>query len=160
MKSKLALLLLLLVVQQSAAQESEATSKPWWNPFGNSAKQETKKSSFFNSGGSGDSMKMPMWSWPSLGPSQKSTKPKIASAEKSPSSFDKFNSASKKFWTNTVDFMNPFDRPKKQTTGRGYRPQQQESSQKKGGFFSWLSPPPQQEVADVKDFLGRPRPRF
>lgn len=174
MKSKLALVLLLLIGHPAFAQESSMdTKKPWWNPFATPTSDSAPKerdSSFFNStGGTRSSFELPKWNWPSVSLNPWSQKDSsvgemeaAASSAKSkqPSALSRFGSASKKFWSDTVDFVNPFDRPKK-APKQGYRPQDLEEQRSKSGIFSWFSSRPEkQEFEDVNGFLSQPRPRF
>jgi hypothetical protein len=158
-----------------AQQPSAGEAKPWWNPFATTSKGEkeenVKKSSFFNGSSSEASkpFKMPSWKLPSMGfssaksPTSKSATPSASqkAGSKSGTSFSKFGNATKKFWSDTVTVLNPFDGPKqdRDAWGGGYRPQEPEK--KGGGFFSWMKPRPKEpEVNDVNGFLGQQRPRF
>jgi hypothetical protein len=152
-----------LTAQESAAQ------KPWWNPFAGAGASSTRDSTFFNGGG-GKSSQWPRWKWPSLTRSEASPSPtpsgKPASGDSlsrqkgKPSGFSKFSTATKKFWSDTADFINPFDQPA-QPQKQGYRPQDMEQSRSSGGFSSWFKPkPPEKEIHDVNGFLSQPRPRF
>ena len=153
-----------------AAQEAAGQmQKPWWNPFAGAGASNTRDSSFFNGGGA-KSFQLPQWKWPSLtrseAPTSSPTSGNPASGVSSPrptskpAGFSKFGTATKKFWSDTVDFINPFDQPA-QAQKQGYRPQDMEQSRSSGGFFSWLKPkPPEKEINDVNGFLSQPRPRF
>lgn len=163
MKNISAAILLLFVCSPAFAQDGEGTaSKSWWNPFsgGSAAEQDTKKSSFFNGSGGSKPMKLPSFSWPKPSFSQKQADASMPQKSSAPSAFSKFNAASKKFWSDTADFINPFDGPKQQPRTQGYRPQDEKQQKSKGGFFSWMKPSQEEQIQDVNGFLRQDRPRF
>ncbi|MFN3190506.1 MAG: hypothetical protein ACE361_08280 [Aureliella sp.] len=184
MKSNLIFVLGLSIVLASTACEAQEPKKSFWNFWGD--KSEVKQSSFFESKKSPFAIELPQWrflgtaredepassAFPSSGVVTASA---TAPAKETKSSFSlpnpfrmsgpnpltKMGNASKKFWANTVSFVNPFDN-KAQPVQRqqGYVPQRQLQETKKGGFFSWMTPDPEPQFDDVNGFLGLSRPRL
>ena len=161
----LSLVILTICSTVGLTQES---SKPWWNPF---AKDESstatgvRKSNFFN--GSGSESKKPMFQLPKM-PWTSSAKNASGAIprRRGPSMLSRMGSTTRRWWDNTIDFVNPFDSPKS-TLGRGYQPQnlntpyaKKKTSSGKGPF-GWLWREEQIErPTSVPDWLKQPRPRF
>jgi hypothetical protein len=138
------------------AQEKSA---PWWNPFAGGSESGTamadgpvRDSSLFTGGkGAGSIFKLPDWTVDS----------KPSSSQKSPSAISRIGKTSKRWWDNTVDFVNPFDTPNKKFK-QGYQPQYEQPQSKSGsGLFGWMW---REETVEspttVNDFLRQPRPKF
>ncbi len=66
---------------------------------------------------------------------------KSDSAAKAPkrtaSTMGKIGQTSKRWWDNTVDFVNPFNDKPKPRTNQGYKPQEQTEISDSGGLFGW-----------------------
>ena len=151
---KIRLLILICLTICSAQQLSAQESGGWW-PFSGGSGEETRQSSFFNGGGQASE---PMLKMPSLNPFSSSKK---SATPKGPSTFSKITSSSKRMFSSTVDFLNPFDsKPQGPQRSMGYQPQLQK--QEKRGMFSWLWPKNDDpgDLNNVNDFLSQPRPRF
>jgi hypothetical protein len=137
------------------AQESSS----WW-PFGASEKTETRSSSYFGSSkpkATTSSSKDSWFKWPSW--SSKS-KPK----SKSSSMVSRAGKTSKRWWDNTVDFMNPFNDSKPAQT-HGYQSDYWSSrnkpkEEKSSGMFGWMWQEEKQELSTVNDFLALPPPEY
>lgn len=136
------------------AQESNS----WW-PFGGSDKTETRSSSYFGSSKSKSKTSSSWMKWPSW-----SSKSKSKSNTRSPSVVSRAGQTSKRWWSNTVDFMNPFN-DSKPAQSHGYesdywstrnKPKEDSSS----GMFGWMWKEEKQEVASVNDFLALPIPQY
>lgn len=172
MKLKLPVLFL-LVFAFGVSALGQDSDKPSWIPFARQSDGDTVRKSAFFDGGTGDEASgfhLPKWSWPSS--SKKATKATGASSaavttkkppEKSSwarSTFGTMGATTKKFWGETVDFLNPFDN-KREPRQQGYQPQSLTESKEDSRFFSWLTPePPESEPQSVNDFLRMPRPKF
>lgn len=137
----------------------------WWNPFnttstettdGASADNTVRKSSQFGSGGTGfkfPELKMPTWS-------DKVTAKSEPKKPKAPSTLNRMGATSKRWWNNTVDFVNPFD-SKPEPQQQGYQPQNKTTSKKGSGPFGWMWREEQTETpSNVNDFLRQPRVGF
>ena len=154
---RIALLGLMLVVFSSSslvAQESKSSS--WW-PFGSAAKSEpeTRTSSFFGASApkpksSTPSMfKLPSWS---------------RSKSKSKSTFSKMGSSTKRWMSNTADFLNPFNDGKpKASQSHGYQTDywsdRNKPKEEKSSMFGWMwKEEEEQPISSVNDFLKQPMP--
>ncbi|MEZ6135041.1 MAG: hypothetical protein R3C53_09050 [Pirellulaceae bacterium] len=137
-------ILCLGLVSQGFSQEKAGG---WWNPFSGGVQTvSTPKDST-------PRFKMPQLELPTW---SKKAKP----ASKQPSMMSRMGATSKRWWDNTVDFVNPFNDapPAKQ----GYQPQSTTKKSTAGsGMFGWMW---REEVVEspttVNDFLRQPKPRF
>jgi hypothetical protein len=133
-------------VSQGSAQEK---SGGWWNPFSGGVQTvSTPKDS-------APKFKMPQLELPTW-----SKKAKKQPQKKQPSMVSRVGATSKRWWENTVDFVNPFNDapPPKQ----GYQPQNVTKKSTSGsGMFGWMW---REEVVEspttVNDFLRQPKPKF
>jgi hypothetical protein len=145
----------------SIAQEKAA----WWNPFkttttetsvGASSNNEVRKSTQFGGGGDGfkfPELKMPTWS-------DKVTSKSEPKKPKAPSTLSRMGATSKRWWNNTVDFVNPFD-SKPEPQQQGYQPQNKTTTKKGSGPFGWMWREEETETpSNVNDFLRQPRVGF
>jgi hypothetical protein len=146
----LALALVLTLATQTIGYSQD--SKSWWNPFASSSSSssssKTRDSQYFsnNSG-----MKMPEFKMSTWGTSN--SKPK----KKQPSAMSRMSSTTKRWWDNTVDFMNPFDNKPAPKPKSSYHSQKQPTENK--GMFSWMWQEEKTESpTTVKEFLRNPRP--
>ena len=158
----LTLVLIFSLVQCSVATAQEKSS--WWNPFSSkgtsaasassvgSAGSTTRESSQF---GGGSNLKWPEFQFPSW-----SAKVEAASKPKGPSTLSRMGTTSKRWWNNTVYFINPFDsKPTPKT--QGYQPQIKSESKSGSGPFGWMWREEKTEApTNVNDFLKQPRPGF
>jgi hypothetical protein len=172
----IALLLVVAITSDSKAQEESGGLFNW---FGSSDESSVRSSTFFgekDDDGKGFSLSMPKMGLPFLGDrdedsnagSQVVTASGTSPGSKSSKMFSvnpiaKLGSTTKKFWTSTIDLMNPFQKKKSQNNsmflGGGYKPQGQATPKKKS-FWSWGSKEQLPEVDDVNGFLQQARPRL
>ncbi|MEM8733589.1 MAG: hypothetical protein AAGG44_05190 [Planctomycetota bacterium] len=189
MKSNLTYgMVLLLCISSCTLAEAQESKKSIWNFWGDDS--EVKQSSFFGSKKKSPfSLDLPQWRFPGMSKADETpasssyssggvvTASATAPAAEPKSSFSlpnpfrmsgqnpltKMGRASKKFWSSTVRFVNPFDKKPEPIVQRqqGYVPQRQlDAEAKKGGFFSWMTPEPEPQYEDVNGFLGLSRPRL
>ncbi len=147
----LSLLVVLLLAPTGFSQESKAS----WNPFskGDSADDGStiRESSFFNGSGGKSMFKLPKLPWFSK---DSSSKPKSESA------LSRMGKTTKRWWSNTVDLMNPFDSPAPKRN-QGYQPQNMQRKSSGGGPLGWLwREEPRENPTTVNEFLRQPRPKF
>ncbi|MCA9130160.1 MAG: hypothetical protein KDB22_23895 [Planctomycetales bacterium] len=140
-----------------------AQEKPWWNPFARDDADETtevRQSSFFDQAeterSSSSTLQFPMLSSITESASRQAKSGKMMMVQ--------MTRSTKKFFTNTIDFINPFDSPapKRSTDSflsQGYQPQNIVDEPKSGGFFGWFKQEePVSEPATVNDWLRQPNP--
>lgn len=85
-------------------------------------------------------------------------KPKAKSSRPVGSAIGRMGRTTKKWWENSVDFINPFNDAPKPPPQQGYVPQNEKKKASSGGFFSWLAPPEEKRIESVNDFLSLPMP--
>ncbi len=153
--------LLVWLIPQSVMTAQEKTA--WWKPFSSSttttsesANATVRKSTQFGGGGSSffkfPEVKMPTWS--------DKVKTQSEPKKNGPSTLSRMGTTSKRWWNNSVDFINPFD-SKPQSTQQGYQPQNNKTSKKGTGPFGWMWREEKTEAPNnVNDFLKQPRPGF
>lgn len=144
-------LVLLLLPTAAQAQEKE---KAWWNPLSLlPTANDSRSSDFFNkpkkSSGSFLGMTKPAWM-------KSEAKPKSGT-----SSMQRFGQSTKKLWSDTADFINPFD--KKPTPspymGKNVGFQSQKQDKPSSGGFGWLWPKEEVEQPQtINDWLGQSNP--
>ncbi len=158
-------LLVLLFIHGATAQQAscQETTRPWWNPFASESKttplanqSSANDSKLFTGSGSPSMFKLPNWELPSL--TKKPTKTKKNSA----STMSRLGNTTKRWWDNTVDFINPFDSPAPTTRqSQGYQPQNQAKQKDSSGAWDWLKgTEPRQEPTTVNEFLRQPPVRY
>lgn len=156
----LSILLCNCFIACAAGQEAESS---WWNPFGGGSSDDSmvRESSFFNEPRKNDStssmFKLPKLGWPSFGTSSSKKK-------SSPSTLSKMGNSTKRMWSSSIDFLNPFDSPPAKTQQgylpreQGYRPQNIEESSG-SGMFGWMWREEKTETpATINDWLSQPNP--
>ena len=148
----------LLLATEAVTHGQEEATQPWWRLGGAAEEAESegiRESKMFSGPAISDMFKMPDWpSWKLPTWSATKSKPK----QKNTTGFGSIRKTSKRWWNNTVDFINPFD-SEPEAKPQGYRPQDlvEESS----GGWSWFgSTKPKENPTTVTDFLKQPRPKF
>lgn len=156
----LVLLAMLLPTASQIAHAQEKEAKASWNPFRLASFEKSeplasasdvRESSFFD----GAKEDKPLFSMPKLTWS----KQELKSKPKGEGTMAKLGKTSKRWWGNTVSFLNPFDKPAPMPQ-QGYQPQNAKAKSG-GGAFGWLWREETTETpTNVNDFLRQERPRF
>lgn len=154
------LLAVVLPMASQVARAQEKDAKTSWNPFKLASfeksepvasSSDVRKSSFFSDA----KEDKPLFSMPKLTWSKQELNPK----PKGEGTMSKLGKTSKKWWNNTVSFLNPFDKPKP-LPQQGYQPQNAKAKSG-GGAFGWLWREETIETpTNVNEFLSQERPRF
>lgn len=153
---RIALLGLVLVIFSSNALVAQETKSSWWR-FGadSESEPETRTSSFFgastpkSSSSSGSMFKLPSWS---------------KTKKQSKSNMSKMGSTTKKWVSNTADFLNPFNDGKpKLDSSHGYQTDywadRNKPKEKPSGMFSWMwKEEEEKKPLSVNEFLAQPMP--
>ncbi|GAB5404352.1 MAG: hypothetical protein Aurels2KO_25830 [Aureliella sp.] len=135
---------------QGLAQE---TKRSWWNPLGLIKEDSTRSSSFFDNVQASDDSVQPASAWKTL-PEMK--KPKFPSMKE-------IGRSTKSMWLKTTSFINPFDKPRVETSlvpaDQGYKPQAQQEAKPKR-LFGWLWDKPAEPTKpqSVNDWLNQSNP--
>lgn len=135
-------------------------SKSWFSKmFSRSAEENSSGTNSEASPSARQPQEKTGWSMPMT---KKDVPASLASTPKRKSStFGKIGQTSKRWWDNTVDFVNPFNDNPKPPKQQGYVPQSQldEAQNKKGGLFGWARREPEPEpIRSPIEFLKQPRP--
>lgn len=140
----------------SSAQGQESDS--WW-PLGSSEKTESRPSSYFDSKpkSSATSSTSSSWfKWPS----------KSKSKTKSGSVVTRATKTSKKWWDNTVDFVNPFNdskpAPEQRYQSPSWADRNKKPEEESPGWFSWMWKEEKVEEAptSINDWMKQGRPEY
>ncbi len=145
-------ILVLLVHSLSQAQEK---SKSWLPKMFN---RSTAESSPAPSKSASDTDSIPWYK--QFGPTKETASP--PKQRSSTSTLGKIGQTSKRWWDNTVDFINPFnDKPKSSPPpkNQGYAPQNEKKQSEGGGLFGWAKPEKTPaKPKSVNEFLGGTNP--
>lgn len=161
----LGLFIVVLLPGVLPAQESKSSSSWWpWSSTSSKPESETRSSSFFGSSDkkSSSESKFKLPSWPKSKPSNK-----LKTGSNSQSTFSKMGKSTKKFMSDSADFLNPFNDSKPSATKAhgnqsNYWNDRNKPKEEKKGMFDWMwveekkDEPPQ----SMDDFLRGSRPTF
>lgn len=134
----------------SVASAQVTTAAGW---FGNDEDDSVRTSSYFSDSkkpSSSTSSWKPSWKMPWFSSQSKSR-------SKSKSMFGRMSSTSKKWWGNTVDFMNPFNDGSSKPQPHGYQSsywgsQTSQSQTKESSWWPWAKQE-EEPIESVNDFL-------
>jgi len=158
---------LFLCISCFTSSVATAQHRPWWNPLGIGLKDDeqpaVRTSNFYQNIGTTDSAVKPASAWVKL----KNMKPKFPEFEMKFPSLKKLGNSTKQAFIKTGDFLNPFNKAKKETKpaalfpeNQGYQPQYSwsEKPKKSSGFrWFWEEDEPEQ-VESIGDWLRQPNP--
>lgn len=133
-----------------AQQESKS-----WLPRIFSSDDDKASGGFTTPGSSSTSKSASDSSW--WTPWKSDSKPKAKSSKTNGSMIGRMGRTTKKWWSNSLDFVNPFNDAPKPKQPNGYAPQNN-TKKTGGGLFGWMAPEEDKEIRSVNDFLSLPMP--